>query len=473
MAGVHEKLASNGLGRCFATGGDRDGRVPVVTISSGVSQPRAAAIVWDIVEEHFSEASFLWKQRERALVAPDFLLGDLWEVYEQRLLAHVDGLVIAGRPAADRLLAPALAEEDPAVAAVAALALLGAEEGDFRDAVLLQAAGDTEAREEICRALGLVRRADLDGALLARFGSLSPAAQACWLELLDLRRVEIGSLFPALRLEHRGLLTAALRASRWRASPLLPGWVQSHLADGDARVRTAALETGLWLGLRAAWTRCPLSLEAGGDETRCALLALASSGEPQSLERVLQCLKSPSLRGEALWALGFSGRAAAVPALLEWLEGEDGAVATESLALITGLPLEPPFVIEDAAARDRLDDALGEEAPLRGLPAPLSLGAVVVPEAIRQWWRERCSADSPLERSFQGQPWNSEILVSGMERLPLRRRVGFAWQFAWRSRGVCAVEPRAWSWLQREQWAALRTVQPWRVQASFTELMTA
>jgi len=66
----------------------------------------------DVLEEHLSEAAFLWTQWERALVAPDYTLDETAEL-EERLLAHLDGLVTAGRPAIE-LLAPKVREgEDP------------------------------------------------------------------------------------------------------------------------------------------------------------------------------------------------------------------------------------------------------------------------------------------------------------------------------------------------------------------------
>ncbi|MFP2933139.1 hypothetical protein ACLESO_49930, partial [Pyxidicoccus sp. 3LG] len=73
----------------------------------------SAPILWDIVEEHFQEAAFLWRQRERALRAPDQSLADIAEGDEPRLVAHLEGLLLAGPRAAERLLGPALREGTP------------------------------------------------------------------------------------------------------------------------------------------------------------------------------------------------------------------------------------------------------------------------------------------------------------------------------------------------------------------------
>src|SRR5262249_16761843 len=64
----------------------------------------------------------------RALDSPVVTLARLKDWIEPRLSAHVDGLVVAGEPAIERLLQPELsAPEEPTVerAAMAAAALLG------------------------------------------------------------------------------------------------------------------------------------------------------------------------------------------------------------------------------------------------------------------------------------------------------------------------------------------------------------
>ena len=61
----------------------------------------------DILEEHLEEADFLWQQRENALADRVYTLNDLAELKE-RLLAHLNGLVLAEKHGWD-LLQPKLA----------------------------------------------------------------------------------------------------------------------------------------------------------------------------------------------------------------------------------------------------------------------------------------------------------------------------------------------------------------------------
>src|SRR5512143_1285821 len=90
------------------------------------------SLMMDISEEHLDEASFLWVQWERALMAPDYDLEET-ATLEERLLAHLDGLVVGGAPVAEALLRPALDSEDPPRISAALWALL-AEPGSLQPA---------------------------------------------------------------------------------------------------------------------------------------------------------------------------------------------------------------------------------------------------------------------------------------------------------------------------------------------------
>src|SRR5665811_2286954 len=84
----------------------------------------------DILEEHADEAMFLFEHRRRALVSltveGDFLAG-----LDERLVAHLDGLVVAG-DAGWEIAEALLGSAEPAGPFVgAAIALLGEESRGF------------------------------------------------------------------------------------------------------------------------------------------------------------------------------------------------------------------------------------------------------------------------------------------------------------------------------------------------------
>jgi hypothetical protein len=53
------------------------------------------AVLLNILEEHLEEADFLWSHRQSALTDRHSTLHRLAEI-EERLLAHLDGLVLSG-----------------------------------------------------------------------------------------------------------------------------------------------------------------------------------------------------------------------------------------------------------------------------------------------------------------------------------------------------------------------------------------
>ena len=91
-------------------------------------------ILIDVIEEHLEEADFLWRQRRNALGDRGYNLDRLAEL-EERLLAHLDGLILAEADAWD-LLQPKLTEGDVGEAFAAAFVALASGEVDRRGQVL-------------------------------------------------------------------------------------------------------------------------------------------------------------------------------------------------------------------------------------------------------------------------------------------------------------------------------------------------
>ncbi len=418
---------------------------PVPSPSSSASEA-SRPVLWDVVEEHFQEAAFLWMQRERSLRAPDLLLADVAEGDEYRLVAHLEGLLHAGPRAAERLLLPALAEGQPGEVAVAALALLASETRDWTEAVLA-ALPETEQPAALLGGVALSPRATVEVALREGFPKWDTPVQALVLEALALRRVEAGALLSSARTSHEpALLAAALRAARFVERDIALELVGRGLSHREPLVRDAAIETGCIIGHRHAWHCCRRVIEQGEPRPRQALLALATGGEAEVLPLISGLLARTELRAEGLWALGFSGRSAAIELLLSLLrEGE--SAAAEPLAFVSGLPLEKLLApsAEDAEEEETSDEV--EEGAV--FPGPAALKGTARLEAIEEWWKAMRPRLSTEGRYLLGRPCSQETLLAALEGAPMRRRSGLAWELAVRTRGAFQVEPRAWSWEQR------------------------
>ncbi len=407
---------------------------------------------WDLLEEHLESAAFLFGHWERALVDPEYALGEVLAGPEERLLAHLDALVLGGRRAAQKLLLPALAGEDAFACFAAAYALLASEDGDFTPAVLeALAAGEPEHVEARVRALQLAPRLDLGPALAAQLAGKAPAPA---LRVLAFRRMDPGSGFPLKALA--ASTEPAVRCALLRFAAVFPDRVPRELVADcvgaqDPAERAAALEAGLVLGLKAAWADCEKWVREGGAGWETAARAFALSGEAD-LAPLLRALEDPARRGAALFALGFTGRVAAADAAVALLADEDaGPLAGEAFCAVSGLTLQGRFQAQDEGwdpgAPEAEDDApYGPEADL---PSPM-------PEAVAAWWGNERKKLDPSQRVLGGRPWSLEGLAAALEDGPCRRREALALELAIRSRGAHQLETKASARRQRQELAELK-----------------
>ena len=151
-------------------------------------------ILWDVVEEHLDEAAFLWTQWERGLQSPLYKLHELRDRVEERMLAHLDGLVVGGEAVAQRLLYPALTEGLGGIAFAAAMALLLSGRPEAEEAVCSAlATAAPPQREEIIRALCLCPSPSRQARLLGLISGEVPPARSAAARILGFQQVDLGS----------------------------------------------------------------------------------------------------------------------------------------------------------------------------------------------------------------------------------------------------------------------------------------
>jgi uncharacterized protein (TIGR02270 family) len=406
-----------------------------------------AAVLWDVVEEHLDEATFLLNLWLGAARSPRVSLTQLQKNAEPRLIAHLDGLALGGEAVADQRLWPMFEKKAkakmPRVAA-AASALLLDPSTTIRDR-LLEILRTTEApavRDGLARAFEVTARNDVDEPLrMTLYATEGAATQAVLLSVLAARRVDPGPIVATLLAkEDPDLLRAALTAAaasedRARHRNL----VETHLSHDLPAIRGAALRTGLIWNLRAAWQACFTEARAGRSE---AMLFLAMLGDARDLSTLLDALGSDERRKAALFALGFSGRVEALDACLPFLDHADPHVAKlaiEAVAGITGLPLyDQPFV---QAAED--DD--GELPPLEEDLAidltPKPLDELPRPNAaeVRKWSSGRRASFAAGQRYLRGLLVSAASAELALADGPLRRSGALACEIAIRSGGRVKV----------------------------------
>jgi uncharacterized protein (TIGR02270 family) len=438
------------------------------------------AVVWDVVEEHLDEAEFLFDQFERALDSSTLTLMNVAKGLEERLLAHLDGLLVGGVPVYERLLKPSLAEPDPGqprrITAAAMVAIeggqfegiwpaMGHDEAVVRDAVVRAGGLAGEARFErwvanrLAESITLVQRASLLG-VIARRGLEPPAALIEWLQSDDL-----------------ALVRAAAQAARHADPSRHMGVIEWRLDHDDDIVQEAALIAAWTWGSRLApavcerWALDPVTPRA------LPMALYAAMGGPAEHEHLAALLARTSHRSAALFALGFSGSVAQVQRLLDYLHAEEprtAKLAAQAIATIVGVNLlddafamPPPKEAtrpagEDAPAKDDEEDAralppLADDdleadlglLPEDGLPMPNA-------SAIRRFCEDAAARMDHGRRYLGGQEFRAEAAVDYLASAPLRRRHVIGVALAIRTQGAARVDTRGLAANQRRQLDGLR-----------------
>ncbi len=381
--------------------------------------PVTRPILWDIYEEHLDESAWLWGEWESSLDSALYAITDVAIGPEERLLAHLDGLVLGGKPVAEKLLLPALASEEPGLAAAAAWALLQAEDADHQDKVIEALAAGAPGAPAIGRALALSPRADISR-LIPLWPSAVPELRALIIDVFTPRepdwvRQQIG---PALRGGNPVVTSAVLRAIRSLRDPQFKDHVQAALQSGDVAVLRPALSAGLCLGVKGAWDACRAAANKS-DAGRFPLGLLASSPDPNDRAIVRSKLALPDAAEHALWALGFSGDVEAADLIVTSLE-KLPKLAGEALSAITGLVVDGPFRKPgETQGPDEEEVGLDDPPPVvrseDALPEPAA-------DAVKTWWGKERARFKPSVRTLYGQPRSPQTLHAALIAAPTWRR---------------------------------------------------
>lgn len=395
-------------------------------LSPTASDEGSSALLWDVVEEHLSEAAFCLEHLEQALDASHISFPELGPGVELRFLAHIDGLLVGGTEAAQAFLTPTLAEPDPSepglIAAAAFALAAGGRYQDLSPAFL---------HHDI-----LVRQAALRGAALAADTNLDRYARSCLatselpeqrlagLELLAATPEDAGLASAAIRSAFPALAASGIRLARRAGSRSLLPLVEEHLGASDPALQGESWLTALlWGSCRAASSCASLALGAAVHSLAVALHAAFSGAA--ALDDVVNLLDRDSHRRAALFALGFSGSPRAIAPLVAWLsspEPIEAKLALQSLSTLVGFdvlddsftlpPRTPPETTEELPAlEDEHDDLV--PAPEDALPFP-RVDAIV---------RYCASTSSAADRTIlAGRPFSVEVALDYLLIAPGRLR---------------------------------------------------
>jgi uncharacterized protein (TIGR02270 family) len=414
------------------------------------------AILLDIVEEHLEEADFLWSHRQSALADRDSTLHRLAEL-EERLLAHLDGLVLS-EEAGWELLSPKLIEGETGEAFAAAWVALASGRSQYVDA--LRAALNT-AKGPVLAGIGQAfchaPNQQVVPLLTPMLSADGAAQRAVALDALSFRRSTIPDRqLQAALLDKEPLVSAAALTAvgRLRKKSLVAS-VEKLLEAEQPSVRQEAMRAGLLVGSGKALAHCRAAVKGKTEEASDALTLLGLMGQADHTRLLGEALNELVIVRQAMSSLGWLGYSAGIDELVP-LAGDRklARLVGDTVSRITGVDLATEgFVLKDSPSAVVPQEESDEEAyvddPDDGLPWP-------DPVKLSTWWKANGARFNAGTRYRNGRPHTRQMLVETLQQGNLADRHQAAFELALLDPTGPLVETRAFADRQRQLCADLR-----------------
>jgi hypothetical protein len=367
------------------------------------------------------------------------LPGDAWRsslLLEGRMINAIDMLAALGPAAIEHL--PRLYADAPVkdpshgfalamalgcfagrdALAAAELALLGSE----RDAALIASFGD---------ALKLVPHDSLPLALRTLAGEPDPLIRAMAIDVLGYRGLATEGELASAAQGDDAAAVAALGHLAWTSGPAL-----RDLLDARADTRAPALREAMWTAMAISdhpRTQGALLGALDGEGADAAAMLLAIAGGERDAWELVSRMKADPRRG-FVEAVGWSGAAWALDALVDLLEHEDeaiGAAAGAALERITGAGLleevdvpDEEILVPDPPVPTVGDSRAQKTAPKpadpRDLPPPPAAERIERPSTNPARWRAFLREREFDERARyrRGQPFTPLVVLGELDAMP-------------------------------------------------------
>jgi uncharacterized protein (TIGR02270 family) len=365
--------------------------------------PLERPIIPTIVSQHVEDAASLRAVRSVLIRAPHVKLLHLGRA-DERLYAHLDGLLIAGDDGY-RLAQSAL--ESPGVGQLFVVGVSAIERQDRAqlDRLLALVGVVPDAARALASACGWVSPASLRGLVADLLGSADVTRRWLGVAACALHRVDPGAVLATAMVDPGDLLRAqALHAAGQIGRVDLLEACISCADDANPSSRFGAAASALLIGggARAARVLQTIAQEEGGFGAQALQLLLLQADPAQARAVVRELLARQAPARLVVQATGWAGDVQAVPWLIQQMaEARLARVAGEAFALLTGadlalLDLEGPSpeTVEGGPTEDADDDnvALDED---ESLPWP-DLARV------KAWWEANRSRLPAGTRCFMG-----------------------------------------------------------------------
>jgi uncharacterized protein (TIGR02270 family) len=341
----------------------------------------------DLVEEHIDDGSFLYGQRRGMLAESDESWTRVAGV-EQRIEAHVDALVVAGRRASERCAVRAGIPDEPGALFLATCVLCRRRDAS-RMAQLLAGVGNDE-RERI-DAVRDALQVELPEPWTRFVEDALSGSKSQWIavfaDVSGHRRLPIANALIGALDRNVATPEVARALGRLRAKEAGPA-LWRCLASSDDAARSAAILALLRLGDREALACCA---DLARDEA-WAHEAIGPAGGQVSVRTLLRAMEGGRAQQSTIEAVGLLGDPVVIPSLLAALASEDLApCAARSLHWLTGAAM-----VDESFVADDIDEAAltaseleawrtKKERPLRSDGRPFGTTVRALSRDPRRW----------------------------------------------------------------------------------------
>ncbi|MEO7206405.1 MAG: TIGR02270 family protein [Steroidobacteraceae bacterium] len=378
-------------------------------------------VVPDVIFQHSQDAPFLYDVRTKLATAHDVKLKGLRR-FDDRLAAHLDGLLVAGEQAWP-LLNAGLATATAGTLFAATVMALAAKSSDHLNRLYALAEAIPHSQRGLISALGWVEQQQLRGVVKTLLASPNSFLRYLGVSACGLHRVDSGKAGDTVVEEP----DSACRARGLRAAgemgrqDVLPALLRMLTADDDAS-RFWSAWSAVLLGNRGA---APAVLSAFGEapglfQARAFRLSLQAMDQHGAQEWLRKLARSDVNLRLLIQGSGIAGDPKYIPWLIQHMtDVKTARLAGEALSLIAGLDLantklnrDPPDYA-DIGPNDDPDDANVVTDEDNGLPWPDQ-------ERISEWWQANVGRFEVGARYFLGAPVTREnclrVLSDGFQR---------------------------------------------------------
>ncbi len=378
------------------------------------------AVVEDGVLGHAIDASFLWAQRERASIAPDYVLSELADI-DRRLEANLERLVHAGA-ASIQIYAESLGS-DAGDAFVLSYAAANFGPGVLEEVIATLEEGP-EAILGVSAALGWLPLS-VAQPIIERWQHTAPDLFRCIaVAAATAHRHDLGGVLgDAATSENPALRAQALRAAGELGREDMQLHVQRCFNDADLDCRYQARRSSLLLRVPNAAVSLIEATLSGRDEADDACrLAMRFMRTDLARDLYQDMRNDPATHRLAVIGAGATGDPAYVPAILEAMASEELArPAADAMLSITGLDIVAVGLTVNAPEDHQEGPTDDPDDSNVDIPVDLALPWPAV-DAVTAWWNDKGKSRlSKGTRYLMGLERNDEglrqVLAEGNQRL--------------------------------------------------------